>query len=416
MKRLIFLVVTTVIGLLVCLVGPAAAADRVAFVTSVTGNGNLGLWADAGGNNGLAAADAICQARAMAGGLTAPGDFVAWMSDATNDAYCRVHGLTGTRAGNCGGQPILPDDAGPWVRTDGYPFAPKVGDALGASGIIYGPAMLDEYGNPGPHSVVFTETDQNGVYISSASSACAGWTSAAAEQVMAGDNTAGTTAWTSSGMTLCSSVIPILCMQTGAGDPLPPHWRQGATVFVTSVSGTGDLSQWPDAGLLPGITGANAVCQARATAAGLPAPTSYRAWLSDSTHDATDQITLDGPWVRVDGVPVASTLADLVDGQLAAAINVTETGAYEGNIGVWTGTGDDGLATANLCSDWGDGTSSSTGTKGSAYRSSSWWTEFGSGSACPSNYRIYCISNTVATILLDGFESADTAAWSGTLP
>ena len=42
----------------------AQAQDlRRAFVTSTAGNGNLSTWADAGGQAGLAAADAICQAR-----------------------------------------------------------------------------------------------------------------------------------------------------------------------------------------------------------------------------------------------------------------------------------------------------------------------------------------------------------------
>ena len=38
--------------------------ENVVFVTSVTGNGNLSSWPDAGGNTGLEAADAICQTRA----------------------------------------------------------------------------------------------------------------------------------------------------------------------------------------------------------------------------------------------------------------------------------------------------------------------------------------------------------------
>jgi hypothetical protein len=100
-----------------------SSAANVVFVTSVTGDGNLGSWADAGGNTGLAAGDAICQARANAAGLT--GTFVAWLSDDNNDAYCRVHNLTGKKASNCG-QGSLPESAGPWVRTDGFPFGPMI--------------------------------------------------------------------------------------------------------------------------------------------------------------------------------------------------------------------------------------------------------------------------------------------------
>jgi hypothetical protein len=69
---------------------------------------------DAG--TGLEAADAICQSRAEAGGLN--GTFRAWLSDDDDDAYCRIHGLSGKKAENCG-QGSLPDFAGNWVRTDG---------------------------------------------------------------------------------------------------------------------------------------------------------------------------------------------------------------------------------------------------------------------------------------------------------
>ena len=51
-------------GLLV-LVSAASASSgvsRVVFVTSVTGTGDLGSWPDAGGNIGVSAGDAICQA------------------------------------------------------------------------------------------------------------------------------------------------------------------------------------------------------------------------------------------------------------------------------------------------------------------------------------------------------------------
>src|SRR5690348_6773919 len=61
---------TAIVGLLAC--GAAHAFDpnlRYAFVTSTSGSGNLQSWGtDAGGQVGLQAGDAICQARAAAGG------------------------------------------------------------------------------------------------------------------------------------------------------------------------------------------------------------------------------------------------------------------------------------------------------------------------------------------------------------
>lgn len=70
----------------------------------------------------MAAGDAVCQARATEAGLVNADKFVAWLSDADDDAWCRLHGLTGQVSTNCG-QQSLPQAAGPWVRTDGLPFA-----------------------------------------------------------------------------------------------------------------------------------------------------------------------------------------------------------------------------------------------------------------------------------------------------
>ena len=50
-------------GFAVALVGPADAVKRRAFVTSVSGTGNLASWPDAGGQFALAAGDSICRAR-----------------------------------------------------------------------------------------------------------------------------------------------------------------------------------------------------------------------------------------------------------------------------------------------------------------------------------------------------------------
>ncbi|MBI5194666.1 MAG: Ig-like domain-containing protein [Nitrospirae bacterium] len=97
----------------------AVPGNRIAFVTSGRGNGNLSTWADAGEKTGIAAGDTICQARANAAGLS--GTYAAWLSDSTNDAYCHIHNLTGKKADNCG-QTTLPAEAGPWLRMDGLPF------------------------------------------------------------------------------------------------------------------------------------------------------------------------------------------------------------------------------------------------------------------------------------------------------
>src|SRR3546814_1395761 len=59
----------------------------------------------------LPISDTACNTRAAAAGL--PGVYRAWMSDATSDAYCRAHDLTGKKSAMCG-QGALPATAGPW--------------------------------------------------------------------------------------------------------------------------------------------------------------------------------------------------------------------------------------------------------------------------------------------------------------
>jgi len=98
---------------LVSLSPAASGANLRAFITSTSGNGNLAGWADAGGQSGLRAADAVCAARANAAGIA--GSFVAWMSDDNNDAVCRAAGLGGTTGNHCG-QTAAPN-AGPPLRT-----------------------------------------------------------------------------------------------------------------------------------------------------------------------------------------------------------------------------------------------------------------------------------------------------------
>jgi hypothetical protein len=90
----------------------SVAAQRLVFATSVSGTGDLSTWANSGGQDGLLGADNVCKARATMAGLPNANDFIAWMSDQDDDAYCRIHGLTGKKSANCG-QGALPASAGP---------------------------------------------------------------------------------------------------------------------------------------------------------------------------------------------------------------------------------------------------------------------------------------------------------------
>ena len=355
---------------------------NVAFTTSVTGNGNLSTWANAGGTTGLNAADTVCQARADAAGL--PGTFVAWMSDSVDDAYCRVLGLSGQVAANCG-QGTLPTNAGPWIRTDGFAFAATIGQI--PSRVIYSPLRYDEFGSRLPaFSSVFTATNADGTLRSDS---CADWSSTAVGTFGRNGNPETTgSRWTDSGSTLCSSSAAIMCMETGSGDDLPAFASSGQLVFVSSIGGNGDLSVWPGAGGETGVAAGDAVCRNLANTAGFANTVNFKAWLSDSVNSAVSRLTGGGPWVRPDGVKVADDTSDLTDSDLLVPINVTDTMQYDSGTGVWTGTLETGAMAASMCSDWADTTAQST--FGSAVSTDKSWTNFSQLVCSGGTFLIYC--------------------------
>jgi hypothetical protein len=368
----------------------SAPVNLVTFITSTSGDGNIESWIDAGGKTGLAAADAVCQARALASGLT--GTFKAWLSDANDDAYCRVHNLTGKRSANCG-QGSLPVSAGPWVRMDGFPFGATI-DLLLDNGVVYAPIRYDETGTTVAGPVVYvTNTDIDGSIHSSYPTACSNWTSNSGSVWTIGGNIDMTSrSWTNHVLFTCSANDKRLaCMQTGSGPSLPSFASMGKKVFLTSTKGTGDLGTWPGAAGKAGLAAGDAICQNLALASNLAG--TFKAWLSDSTTDAKNRLMSNGPWVRLDGVKVAENKADLTKGALFTSINQSETGAYDSNYGVWSGSTADGLKTANTCSNWTDGTSSFSGSSGAAASAGSSWSNNASGSFCNSGFALYCFED-----------------------
>ena len=368
----------------------SSPVNLIAFVTSVMGNGNLGSWADAGGQAGLAAGDAVCQARAIASNLT--GTFKAWLSDSADDAYCRIHNLTGKKSANCG-LAALPASAGPWVRRDGFPFGDRI-DRMLDDGVVYAPIRYDETGTLVPNEFYFTNTSIDGALRSGYPTPCGDWTSDAAGSSAGGGITDHTTNnWTTYGSRSCSLAFRLACMQTDAGPALPAFAATGKKAFITSTMGNGNLSTWSGAGGNTGLAAGDAICQARATSAGLANAAAFKAWLSSSTTDAVSRIASDGPWVRLDGVRIANSKADLTDGQLFAPINVSQNGYYLGNYGVWTGSDETGTGSANNCSNWTSNLSTVTGVRGIAGNAGSGWSS-GSSPACNNTiYRLYCLED-----------------------
>jgi hypothetical protein len=156
-------------------------------------------------------------------------------------------------------------------------------------------------------------------------------------------------------------------------------------VFVSSGGFSGNLG---------GLDGGDQICNQNANAAGLPGE--YKAWLSSySIGPASRFVHASVPYVLTDGVQVASSWSDIVDGQLAHPISVDQYGNPQSGR-VWTGTTPNGLPSAETCSSWswhdgGGGSPYSVpfGDHGDASLDDSRWTLEGTDS-CDSAGRLYC--------------------------
>ena len=370
--------------------GGDSKPQRLAFYTSNTGNGALASWADVSGSGltGLMAADAVCQARADTAGL--PGTYVAWLSDDSNDAYCRVHGLSGKKIDKCG-QVVLPTSAGPWFRTDSRPFTGSI-EELTNAGVIYYPMRTDEFSSlEEEHYHYWTGTNQAGV---AAANNCNNWMDSSVSGPFVNTGASyGTVGWFTDVVSsaVCWQYRRLLCLETGSGNAHPDPSDEGKIVFVTSAVGSGNLGTWPLASGATGIAAGDNICQGLALAALLPNSGNFKAWVSDSTTDAIDRLTSDGPWVRLDGVQVAASKSALVNSWVETSISVMEQGQYTRS-SVWTGTNGYGLGGGATCSDWTDGDSASGAAGDSAQSDDTGWSGT-TVSSCSSTYRLYCFED-----------------------
>jgi len=179
-------------------------------------------------------------------------------------------------------------------------------------------------------------------------------------------------------------------------------------VFVSSEATYGHITEEGPSGTInPRIASANAICQRLAEEAGfVPYGKVFKAWLSVGLRwepglstPATSFVQSDVPYVRVDGVKVADNWADLVDGNLAAPINVDEQGVGDYTVSVWTGTYSDGSIPASdgdlgrtvNCSDWSYGPypDDSFGLVGQSWQTDARWTD-AQAQLCSSEAHIYC--------------------------
>lgn len=362
-------------------------AELLSFVTSATGTGDFSSWADAGGQSGLLAADQVCNA--LASGKGFPGTYIAWISDSSNDAYCRIHGHSGLITNNCG-QSGLPSGAGPWMKVDGDPF---IGKLLGPQEYAsYYPQTSDENGALIDVLRTYYYFGTDSLYQNSSNYNCSDWTSMASDQTGFGMPMHESFSFLDPALPMaCHVQARLLCLQLGKG---PESGRFDFTtrkVFTTSDTGNGNLSLRAGASGT-GLAAGDSICKARALTAGLPNADRFIAWLSTSNTNAIDRLSSSGPWARLDGVVVAINKADLVDGMLNASISFNEFGIYNSTRS-FTGTLADGTASANNCLDWTSYDSFDTGDVGRTAYTSSWTSDPSSDRCSDTNKSLICIED-----------------------
>ncbi len=333
---------------------------RRVFVTSTTTNGNF--------PDGVEGADAFCQARADAAGL--PGRFVAWLSTGNSTTQARDR---------------LENAPVPYFRVDGVKVADDFNDVV--DGSLDAPIVVDEFGvTRGAFEGVWTGTAADGTGVSGFNDnvRCRQWKSdASGDGGRVGSSNVMDNGWTNSGSNFpCNSAKRLYCFQSN-------H----RTVFVTSTTHQGNLG---------GVRGADAICQARADAAGLDSH--FVAWLSSGNGETQARDRIDNapaPFRLVDGTKVADTWTDLVDGTLDNPINVDETGApQEVAFGVWTGSDADGTGVtgsdaATRCRQWSSSAGTDSGRTGSTTAVNNTWTNGGGAGnvACDQPRRLYCVES-----------------------
>lgn len=386
--------------------GTIWGVTKLAFVTSETGNGKLSTWASSSGQDGTAGADTVCRTVATNAGIADPNSFVAWLSDSDDDAYCRANGFTGTRANNCG-QASLPATSGPWQLTGNVPFADSIGNMVAPVYAVLRPANRDEFGALLPTSTRwFTGTTGSGAHHTSRSD-CTDWSDETTTQNTGiGGASATASGLSTVGSSTCTSNRALFCLQVGVGDPLPPEDAEGRLAFVSTETGTGNLSSWASANGVMGIAAGDEICQSEAQQAGFGQPETFKAWLSGTALNAVDRFVHTSlAVVRPDGVKISDSLPDLASSMMESALNVDSAGGYHQNELVWTGTLDGGITSPDHCGDWASELSS--GRTGAAYRTEAGWTQAFTTQCNFASARLYCISDTnrLERIFADGFEN-----------
>lgn len=149
---------------------------------------------------------------------------------------------------------------------------------------------------------------------------------------------------------------------------------------------------------LGGVQGADAKCNERAKAAGLPGE--YVAWLSSSTSNARDRLGTASGWLRTDRRPFAASADELFEAKIRYPLAVDELGATVPSSVRYarTGTLQDGTVSADKhCANWSPDSGGAVET-GDPFAGNRRWTTLAAGS-CQARTPIYCLGKDHATPL-----------------
>jgi hypothetical protein len=247
---------------------------------------------------GLSGADDKCNDLAAAAEFD--GTFVAWLSTSTVDAKDRIGEARG------------------WRNTAFSPFADEREELV--AGQVYFPIARDENGEI-VQGKVATGTTASGV---AAEENCDDWTSSdAADALVTGEPSAGSALWTEdSAADSCADEYHLYCFQTDHDSPQFPTPSQGRTIFVSAQPFTLGAG---------GRGAADALCASEADAADLSG--TYVALLGTSTESALARLVQPSrPWVRPDGMPVATSTTWLGIPALPVPVTEQANGEHAGGV------------------------------------------------------------------------------------
>ena len=311
-------------------------------------------------NLGVAAYDDACNRSAHAAGL--PGTYVAWLSTSKQAAVDRIGSARG------------------FIRVDGRPFA----DTLAPGAPIYYPVALDEFGGARGSSYpewAMTGSDELGQLTAGYN--CSDWTVDGGSGLRLGDPMGGAGVWSGSAWSGCGSSWLLYCIGTAIQRPLQRDKAVGRLAFVSSDS-------FAPGG---GLAAADFICSSEARAGGLSG--SFKALLAVNNASPASRFDLRGaPWVRLDGVAIVDTAADLGTGNLLAPVEMSASGAYDfSGKWAWLGAVTPGVpGTADsTCASWTSNSPAGYGRFGAPTSISPGMGLGTFSTTCDWTYRLYCL-------------------------